>query len=102
MFCLSYLKQTFPPTIWIFIEGEVDGIESRLPFKIFSILSNLFLDKQQECDLPIYGGGGTGDVIQSATPSTAATTTPVRYVQITCNFMLLRFHEKKIFYFIYF
>ena len=83
-----------PPIIWI-STGEGDGIGFRLPFKIFSTLSNLFLDKQQECDLPIYGGGGTGDVIQSATPSTAATTTPVRYVQITCNFTLLRFHEKK-------
>ena len=28
------LKQTFPPKIWIFTEG--DGIKSRLPFKIFS------------------------------------------------------------------
>ena len=32
------LKQTFPPIIWIFTEGEGDGIESRLPFKIFSAL----------------------------------------------------------------
>ena len=31
-------KQTFPPIIWIFTEGEGDGIESRLPFKIFSTL----------------------------------------------------------------
>ena len=30
------LKHTFPPIIWIFTEG--DGIESRLPFKIFSTL----------------------------------------------------------------
>ena len=30
-----HLKQTFPPIIWIFTEGEGDGIESRLPFKIF-------------------------------------------------------------------
>ena len=30
------LKQTFPPIIWIITEG--DGIESRLPFKIFSTL----------------------------------------------------------------
>ena len=35
-----HLKQTFPPIIWIFIKGEGDGIESRLPFKIFSTLSN--------------------------------------------------------------
>ena len=35
---LFVLKQTFPPIIWIFIEGEGDGIESRLPFKIFSTL----------------------------------------------------------------
>ena len=33
-----HLKQTFPPLIWIFFEGEGDGIESRLPFKIFSTL----------------------------------------------------------------
>ena len=29
----------YPPIIWIFTEGEGDGIESRLPFKIFSTLS---------------------------------------------------------------
>ena len=33
----SHLKQTFPPMVWIFIEGE--EIESRLPFKIFSTLA---------------------------------------------------------------
>ena len=33
-----YVKQTFPLMILIFTEGEGDGIESRLPFKIFSIL----------------------------------------------------------------
>ena len=32
------LKQTFPPMIWIFTQGEGDGTESRLPFKIFSTL----------------------------------------------------------------
>ena len=34
-----HLKQTFPPTIWIFTEG--DGIKSSLPFKIFSTLTFL-------------------------------------------------------------
>ena len=34
-----HLKQTFPHLIWIFTESEGDGIESRLPFKIFSTLS---------------------------------------------------------------
>ena len=34
-----HFKQTFPPIIWIFTEGEGDGIESRLPFKIFSTLN---------------------------------------------------------------
>ena len=29
----SHLKQTFPPKIWNFNEGEGDGIKSRLPFK---------------------------------------------------------------------
>ena len=33
-----HLKQTFPPIIWIFTEVEGDGIESRLPFKIFYTL----------------------------------------------------------------
>ena len=33
------LKQTFPPIIWIFTEGEGDGIKSKLPFKIFPTLS---------------------------------------------------------------
>ena len=38
-----HLKQTFPPIIWIFTEGEGDGMETRLPFKIFStLLSNLY------------------------------------------------------------
>ena len=31
-----HLKQTFPPIIWIFIEG--DGIKFRLPFRICSTL----------------------------------------------------------------
>ena len=37
---LLHLKHTFPPIISIFIEGEVDGIKSRLLFKIFSTLSS--------------------------------------------------------------
>ena len=36
---LLCLKQSFPPIIRIFTEGEGDGIESRLPFKIFPTLS---------------------------------------------------------------
>ena len=36
-----HFKQTFPPIIWIFTEGEGDKIESRLPFKIFSTLHYL-------------------------------------------------------------
>ena len=35
-----HLKQPFLPIISIFTEGEGDGIESRLPFKIFSTLKN--------------------------------------------------------------
>ena len=38
-----HLKQTFPPIIWIFTEGEGDGMESRLPFKIFSTLNNFLM-----------------------------------------------------------
>ena len=51
-----HLKQIFLPIIWIFTEGEGDGIESRLPFKIFSIL----LTCAFEClwchlfDIPIF------------------------------------------------
>ena len=42
-----HLKQPFPPIIWIFTEGEGDGIESRLPFKIFTTLLNLnFYNKE--------------------------------------------------------
>ena len=33
-----HLKQTFPPIIWLFTEGEGDGIKSRLPFKIIFTL----------------------------------------------------------------
>ena len=38
-----HLKQTFLPIIWIFTEGEGDGdgIESSLPFKIFSTLRSM-------------------------------------------------------------
>ena len=35
-----HLKQIFPPIIWIFTKGEGDGIESRLPLKIFSTLTS--------------------------------------------------------------
>ena len=34
----NVLPLHLPPIIWIFTEGEGDGIESRLPFKIFSTL----------------------------------------------------------------
>ena len=40
-------QQTFLPIIWIFTEGEGDGIESRIPFKIFSTLTfheNIFCE----------------------------------------------------------
>ena len=37
-----HLKQTFPLIILIFTEGEGYGIESRLPFKIFSTLKQMF------------------------------------------------------------
>ena len=40
-----HLKQTFPPIIWIFNEGEGDGIKFRLPFKIFSTLSKVWFEK---------------------------------------------------------
>ena len=53
-----YLKQTFPPMIWIFTEGEGDEIKSRLPFKIFfTLLMEAYLndldaaDSFQACDL---------------------------------------------------
>ena len=42
------LKQTFPPMIWIFTEGEGDGIKSRLPFKIFSTLLTELKNKPLE------------------------------------------------------
>ena len=41
------LKQTFPPIIWIFNEGEGDGIESNLPFKIFPTLLFVIIGKQE-------------------------------------------------------
>jgi hypothetical protein len=34
------LKQTFPPIVWFFTEGEDDEINSRLPFNIVSTLLN--------------------------------------------------------------
>ena len=36
-----HLKQTFLPIIWIFTEG--DWIESSLPFRIFSTITNVLL-----------------------------------------------------------
>ena len=39
-----HFKKTFPPIIWIFTEGESDGMESRLPFKIFSTLLTKLLN----------------------------------------------------------
>ena len=33
-----HLKETFPPIIWIYAEGEGDEINSSLSFKIFSTL----------------------------------------------------------------
>ena len=36
-----HLKQTFPPIILIFTEGEGDDIECRLPFKIISTLKRI-------------------------------------------------------------
>ena len=43
------LKQTFPPIIWIFTEDEGDGIESRLPFKIFSTLPDVIVFQLIQC-----------------------------------------------------
>ena len=40
-----HLKQTFPPLIWIFTEGEGDGIKFMLPSKIFSPLQNFLMSK---------------------------------------------------------
>ena len=47
------LKQTFPPIIWIFTEGEGDEMESRLPFKILSTLQ-MHGVKQEVFDLWYY------------------------------------------------
>ena len=35
-----HLKHTLSPIIWIFTEGEGDGIKPRLPFKVCSTLLN--------------------------------------------------------------
>ena len=39
----QYLALHHKPRIWIFTEGEGDGIKSRIPFKIFSTLSSINL-----------------------------------------------------------
>ena len=54
------LQQTFPPIIWIFAEG--DGIESRLPFKIFfTLLKSYFENKNfaifRGSDMKKYASG---------------------------------------------
>ena len=47
--CLPlHLKQTLPPIIWIFTEGEGNGIESSLPFKIFSTLQIIYWSKENQ------------------------------------------------------
>jgi len=48
-----HLKQTFPLTILIFTEGEGDGIESRLPFRIFFILIGILSLKDSIAQLEI-------------------------------------------------
>ena len=52
-------KQTFTPIIWIFTEGEGDGIESRLPFKTFSTLP-------RACMIQCYGVCDKNDDGQAA------------------------------------
>merc|ERR1719203_2565304 len=56
MFCLLHLNQTFPPIDWVFTEGGGDGIESRLPFNIFSTLIKvqLSLKKDKICPPPLF------------------------------------------------
>ena len=44
-----HLKQTFPPIIWIFTEGESDWIKSRLPCKIFSEFYETILTTLVHC-----------------------------------------------------
>ena len=48
-----HLKHTFPPIIWIFIEGVGDGIESKLPFKIFSTLKYIMEKWTSVSEFPI-------------------------------------------------
>ena len=36
-----HLKRTFLPIIWIFTDGEGDGIKFGQPFKVFSTLGEL-------------------------------------------------------------
>ena len=47
-----HLKQTLRPIIWIFTEGEGDGIKSRLPFKLFPTL--LVIRQQSKFYFIIY------------------------------------------------
>ena len=49
-----YLKQTFPPIIGIFTEGESDGMESRLPFKSFLLYQFSALVEEVENNSIVY------------------------------------------------
>ena len=43
-----FARTLFPPIIWIFIEGEGDGIEFRLPFELYltlHLINNLYFMK---------------------------------------------------------
>ena len=55
MQCLAFTPQVNFPIIWIYTEVEGDGIESRLPSKIFSTLTNINAKGQiiSECPLEI-------------------------------------------------
>ena len=57
-----HLKQTFPLIIWIFTECEGDGIETRLPFKIFSNSSIEIILHKNKNSTQCAEQGGPSDI----------------------------------------
>ena len=51
-----HLKQTFPPIIWIFTEGEGDGMESRHLLKSFLLYDKILIANLKNILNPMCSG----------------------------------------------
>ena len=81
-------KQTFAPIIHIFTDGEGDRIESRLPFKIFSILTETTAIDQNGCIPTLARYYLNASVAVHLVPSYVRVTS----VLSSCNFLFTAFY----------